>query len=111
LNKQRPPRPKPRQLLRTATTKPITELKVEIELRSVRAADTIYFSLLPETKQPPGFRSQIRVRKKGRIVALRIVAQDLVALRAATNTFIRFVSVASKTIDSLAPFYRAVSPD
>ena len=96
---------------RTTTSEPITELKVEIELGSARAADTVYYSLLPETKQPPGFRSQITIRKKGRIIALKIMAQDIVALRAAANTFIRFVSVALKTFDTVAPFYRATRPD
>ncbi len=36
---------------------------------------------------------------------LDIKADDLVALRAASNSFLRFVSVALKTLNAVAPFY------
>ena len=66
--------------------------------------------MLPETRQPPGFRSRIAVTQKGRRVELIIEADDLVALRAASNTLLRFVSVALKTFNIVSPFYRARSP-
>jgi tRNA threonylcarbamoyladenosine modification (KEOPS) complex Pcc1 subunit len=37
---------------------------------------------------------------------LHILANDIVALRAASNTFLRFVAVAVKTVNIVAPFYR-----
>jgi tRNA threonylcarbamoyladenosine modification (KEOPS) complex Pcc1 subunit len=37
---------------------------------------------------------------------LHILADDIVALRAASNTFLRFVAVAVKTVNVVAPFYR-----
>jgi tRNA threonylcarbamoyladenosine modification (KEOPS) complex Pcc1 subunit len=42
---------------------------------------------------------------------LNIKANDIVALRAASNTFLRFVSVAMKTLNLVAPFYSAGKPD
>lgn len=38
---------------------------------------------------------------------MTIRADDIVALRAASNTFLRFVSVALKTLNIVSPFYRA----
>jgi hypothetical protein len=36
---------------------------------------------------------------------LHIRAEDVVALRAASNTFLRFISVAMKTLNLVSPFY------
>src|SRR3989441_8810142 len=88
------------------------EIVIEIGLPSSRLTETVYRSLLPETKQPSGFRSRVVVRRKGRrILELHISADDIVALRAASNTFLRFVAVAVKTVNVVAPFYRETDPD
>ena len=39
------------------------------------------------------------------MLELRIEASDLAALRAASNSFLKFVAVALKTVDVVAPFY------
>jgi len=83
-----------------------SEITVEIGLPSSKVAETVYRSLLPETKQPSGFRSHVSVKRRGRTLALQIFADDIVALRAASNTFLRFVAVAVKTVNVVAPFYR-----
>ena len=102
-----------RKKLQPTTRKdnPRAEITIEIDLPSSRIANTIYASLLPETRQPPGFRSRTTVRHDGRVLRLNIKAEDIVALRAASNTFLRFVSVAIKTLNVVAPFYRAGEPD
>jgi len=38
---------------------------------------------------------------------MRIQAQDLVALRAASNSFLRFIAASFRAIEVVAPFYRA----
>ncbi len=38
-------------------------------------------------------------------MVLRIEASDLVALRAASNSFLRFISAAMKAIEAISPFY------
>jgi len=95
----------------TSRDNPEAEITIEIDLPSSRIANTIYASLLPETRQPPGFRSQTTVRREGRVLRLNIEAEDIVALRAASNTFLRFVLVAIKTLNVVAPFYRAGESD
>jgi tRNA threonylcarbamoyladenosine modification (KEOPS) complex Pcc1 subunit len=42
---------------------------------------------------------------------LHILADDIVAMRAASNTFLRFVVVAVKTVNVVAPFYREASDE
>ncbi len=91
------------------TSSASAEISIEIGLPSSKLADAVYKSLLPETKQPSGFRSHVSVKLNGRTLKLHILADDLVALRAASNTFLRFVAVAVKTVNVVAPFYRDVS--
>jgi tRNA threonylcarbamoyladenosine modification (KEOPS) complex Pcc1 subunit len=85
------------------------EITIEISLPSSKLAETVYRSLLPETKQPSGFRSHVLLKHDVRTLELSIVADDIVALRAASNTFLRFVTVAMKTVNVVAPFYRDAS--
>ena len=103
--------PQTRNLQRTTSkSKPQAEISINISLPSRKLVETIYNSLLPETRQTPGFRSQTTVDRKDQILQLNIKADDIVALRAASNTFLRFVSVAMKTLNVVAPFYRADNP-
>ena len=101
---------KPRQKLKappkTSPEKASAEITIEIGLSSSRLAETVYRTLLPETKQPSGFRSHVTVKHHGKKLELHILADDIVALRAASNTFLRFVAVAVKTLNVVAPFYR-----
>ncbi len=92
---------------KTRKGKPPAEITIEIHLSSSKIAGTVYTSLLPETRQPPGFRSKTAVSREGKILRLNIKAEDVVALRAASNSFLRFVSVAIKTLNIVAPFYSA----
>ena len=95
----------------TRRQQPAAEITIDIGLPSPKLADTIYASLVPETRQPPGFRSNTIVSRKGSVLRLNIKAADIVALRAAANSFLRFVSVAMKTLNVVAPFYIAQDPD
>jgi KEOPS complex subunit Pcc1 len=96
---------------RTRSRNTSAEVDLEIGLPSSRLAETVYRSLLPETKQPSGFRSRVDVKRDGRTLELHISADDIVALRAASNTFLRFVAVAVKTVNVVAPFYREANAD
>src|SRR2546422_335751 len=103
---QMKPREKMKIKKRKRTESAYAKIPLEIGLPSSRVAETVYRSLLPETTQPAGFRSHVSVRQKGRSLELHILADDIVALRAASNTFLRFVAVAVKTANVVAPFYR-----
>jgi tRNA threonylcarbamoyladenosine modification (KEOPS) complex Pcc1 subunit len=47
------------------------------------------------------------VSASARKLELRIEADDLVALRAASNSFLHFTAVALKAIEAVAPFNRS----
>jgi tRNA threonylcarbamoyladenosine modification (KEOPS) complex Pcc1 subunit len=103
--KSRSQKPPPKNNPRNACA----EITIEIGVPSSKLAETVYSSLLPETKQPSGFRSHVLVKHDRRTLELCIIADDIVALRAACNTFLRFVTVAMKTVNVVAPFYRDAS--
>ena len=100
------PRQKRKLPPKTNLEKTSAEITIEIGLSSSKLAETVYRTLLPETKQPSGFRSHVSVKHQGKQLELHILADDIVALRAASNTFLRFVAVAVKTVNVVAPFYR-----
>ncbi|TMI13813.1 hypothetical protein E6H35_05930 [Candidatus Bathyarchaeota archaeon] len=102
-------RPRSRRLSRQIsrpTTHEDSRLTISIILGSPKIAETIFSSVAPETKQTPGYRSSTRLEARGRILTLRIQAQDLVALRAASNSFLRFIAAGVGAIEVVAPFYR-----
>ena len=107
--RRKPRKKSERQRLQRKTRRDqsLIEIKIDISLPSTKLADTTYRSLLPETRQPPGFRSRTVVSRTDKTLHLDIKAADIVALRAASNSFLRFVSVALKTLDVVAPFYMA----
>ena len=97
-----PPNHRPRKLKQPSR---FAELTVSVDTQSARIARTIRDSLEPETRAVRGFRSKTIISSSGRKLRLRIEAEDLVALRAASNSFLRFVAVSLKAIESVAPFY------
>lgn len=94
-----------------ADTSSNAELTVKIDLPSSRIAETVFNSVYPETIQFRGFRSHTLLRRNGQVLDLNIKARDIVALRAASNSFLRFLAVALKAVDVVAPFYRAGRAD
>jgi tRNA threonylcarbamoyladenosine modification (KEOPS) complex Pcc1 subunit len=84
-----------------------TNLTILIELPNNQAAESVRKSIEPETRPTKNFRSTTTVSSKGKQVCIQINASDLVALRAASNSFLRFVVVALKGIYAVAPFYRS----
>lgn len=105
-NQLKSDRPRKKKL-RTTSSRPRAEISIEIILPNVRLTETLYSTLLPETSEITGFRSSARITKDNKTLRLRVTADDIVALRAATNTFLRFVSVTMKTINTVLPFYTA----
>jgi len=56
-------------------------------------------ALKPETETAPTRRSKIRVRRDGKELILSLEAKDTSALRAAVNSYLRFVYLAKTTLD------------
>lgn len=68
---------------------------------SEQEAETIYRALLPEAKDIPSRRVSIEVDVEGGKLILRAYAMDPVALRAALNSFIRFIDTCLQSIRSI----------
>jgi len=71
-----------------------------------RIAKSVRDSITPETIAGKGFRSKTTVSARNDKLEIGIVASDIVALRAASNSFLHFVSVGLKGVNAVAPFYR-----
>lgn len=80
----------------------VAELSVSIEFDSARVADAVWASVLPETRETGRFRSKTTISRRGRVVRVRIEALDLVALRAAANSFLQFVLVAKRAVETVS---------
>ena len=61
-------------------------------------------SLTPETIERAGFRSKTKISSGGSILKLNIDARDLVALRAAANSYVHFITAALTSVQTLSGF-------
>jgi len=77
-------------------------LTVEFEYATERRARTVADSIRVETDEVPDDRSRASVDCDGRVVAVDVVAADLVALRAGANTWLRLVGVAEDVASAAA---------
>jgi tRNA threonylcarbamoyladenosine modification (KEOPS) complex Pcc1 subunit len=81
-------------------------LTIIIDMPDPKTAKSIRDSIRPETEAGKGFRSKTTATARGNKLQIGINASDLVALRAASNSFLHFVSVGLKGVSAVAPFYR-----
>ena len=109
--KQKKKLEKQRLQRKTRRDQSLAEIAIDISLPSTKLAKSVFASILPETRQSPRFRSRTIVSRTGNILHLDIKANDIIALRAASNSFLRFVSVATKTLNVVVPFYMAQDPE
>jgi KEOPS complex subunit Pcc1 len=65
---------------------------IEIEFASSREAEAILSALLPEVKDSKTRRSEMEVETKGKVLILKISAKDTTALRAITNSYLRWIA-------------------
>ena len=102
-NQARADQPSKNRLLRK---KARANLTIIIDMPDLKTAKTIRDSIRPETEAGKGFRSKTTATTRGNKLQIGITANDLVALRAASNSFLHFVSVGLKGVSAVAPFYR-----
>jgi len=65
---------------------------IEIEFASSREAEAISSALLPEVKDSKTRRSDMEVEIEGKVLILKISAKDTTALRAITNSYLRWIA-------------------
>ncbi len=79
--------------------------KVKLAL-TVPDADVLYRALLPELSSLPTKRARVRLEKsEDSRMLLEVEAEDLVALRAVVNTYLRWISSARRCLEALEHFY------
>ncbi|WP_306056867.1 KEOPS complex subunit Pcc1 [Natronococcus wangiae] len=72
---------------------------LEFEYETPSRARLVAGSVAREIGEIDDERSQTRIERDGAVVRLEIVAADVVALRAALNTWFSLVDVAERTAD------------
>lgn len=73
---------------------------LELTFRSAREAEAVRQALMPERDLPASTRCSASVRRRKNVLCLQVEAGDTAALRAALNSFIRWVIVARDMIES-----------
>ncbi len=66
----------------------------EFEIELGEPADIVYNSLVPELRNNPSQKSNISLALEGGAIKLKAEADDIVSLRAALNTWLRFIKIA-----------------
>ena len=74
---------------------------IEIEIESQQMAEVLCRALKPETFDVPSDRAVTSVSAKDTRLILNIQADDLTALRAATNSFLSWLSGSRKAVESV----------
>jgi tRNA threonylcarbamoyladenosine modification (KEOPS) complex Pcc1 subunit len=65
---------------------------VRLKFPSKRQLDVVFEVLEPEVKKPVTMRSGTTLEKDGELLVLNVEARDTVALRAALNAYLRWIS-------------------
>jgi KEOPS complex subunit Pcc1 len=66
----------------------------EFEIELGEHSEIAYNSLIPELRNTPSQKSNISLALEGGTIKLRAEAEDMVSLRAALNTWLRFIKIA-----------------
>lgn len=75
------------------------KFKVEVSIRiPTPERELILKSIIPETRDIPSRRTHVTLKSRGEELVLSIEAQDLIALRAALNSFLRFIDSVYRSI-------------
>jgi len=82
---------------------------VRLMFPSERNLEIVLKALKPETKSSPTPRSKVWVERRGNSLILRFEARDTVALRAAMNSYLRWISLINETCSVLETLTRAPS--
>jgi tRNA threonylcarbamoyladenosine modification (KEOPS) complex Pcc1 subunit len=74
---------------------------LELDLGSVEMVQMMMSALEPETESVASDRASVQLTAKETVLVIKITAGDLTALRAAMNSYLAWISGATKTIESV----------
>ncbi|MCW4007279.1 MAG: KEOPS complex subunit Pcc1 [Candidatus Bathyarchaeota archaeon] len=72
---------------------------VRLSLNSEKHLTTLLDALAPEANKPATSRARVVLARDGNFLVLSVEAKDTVALRAALNAYLRWISSAMKVIE------------
>lgn len=67
---------------------------LELFFPGTKVANVVFASLKPEEHLPEAVKCRAKIAKRKNVLCLEVEAEDTAALRAALNSFLRWVSVA-----------------
>jgi tRNA threonylcarbamoyladenosine modification (KEOPS) complex Pcc1 subunit len=70
---------------------------VRLNFPSDNHLDAVFKALKPETKKPSTSRSRVKIEREGRVLTLIFEARDTSALRAVTNSYLRWIVLINDT--------------
>jgi tRNA threonylcarbamoyladenosine modification (KEOPS) complex Pcc1 subunit len=70
---------------------------VRLNFPSDNHLDAVFKALKPEAEKPLTSRSRVKIEREGRVLTLIFEARDTSALRAVTNSYLRWVALINET--------------
>jgi len=77
------------------------EATVKFEFKSEQVLKTVFNALKPETLSAPTRRSKTYIEVNGKTLTLKFEAKDTTALRAALNSYLRWIRLIVEILDFL----------
>ena len=74
---------------------------VRLRLSSEKQLTTILDALMPEANRPVNVRAKAVLERDGNFAVLKVEAKDTVALRAALNTYLRWIGSTVKVLEAV----------
>ena len=74
---------------------------VRLRLSSEKQLTTILDALVPEANRPVNVRAKAVLERDGNFAVLKVEAKDTVALRAALNTYLRWIGSTVKVLEAV----------
>lgn len=80
---------------------------LRLKLPSKESLEIVYKALTPEVEKPATTRSRANLNVDGDFLVLNVEARDTVALRAALNAYLRWISTCTLLLKTLEHLKRA----
>lgn len=72
---------------------------IRLNFSSEKQLKVVLEALKPETKTPPTRRSKVQMKGEGNILTLNFRARDTSALRAAVNSYLRWILLTKNVLE------------
>ncbi len=75
---------------------------IRLNFSSEKQLKVVLEALKPETKTPPTRRSKVQMKGEGNSLTLNFRARDTSALRAAVNSYLRWILLTKNVLESVS---------